>query len=261
MAKTTLWDIKRGDMPVLATAIHDGHSIREEALPLLAIPDAERLREEDPFTGLWTGISDTRIVVKRSRFGIDLNRVRDKAVYIEPADAWNLRIWKTKPSDDIVRRSLAEYDAFYAELRTILEFLQNKHGRFVVLDIHSYNHRRDGAQAPPANPEDNPEVNVGTRTLDKKRWGSAVDRFMKDLSAFDFLGRHLDVRENIRFRGGYMSEWIHKTFPGSACVLAIEFKKFFMDEWTGKRFPKESDAIGKALASAVPGLLEELQKR
>jgi len=62
---------------------------------------------------------------------------------------------------------------------------------------------------------------------------TVVDRFIADLRACDFLGRRLDVRENVKFQGGHFSRWVHQTYPESGCALAIEFKKFFMDEWTG----------------------------
>jgi hypothetical protein len=85
-----------------------------------------------------------------------------------------------------------------------------------------------------------------------------VDSFIADLSAFDFLGRQLDVRENIRFRGGHFSRWIHQTFPNTGCALAIEFKKFFMDEWTSEPDKVQLKAIYQALASTVPGIVEAL---
>ena len=56
---------------------------------------------------------------------------------------------------------------------------------------------------------------------------------LHDLHAFDFLGRHLDVRENIKFIGRQFPTWVHSHYKQSACVLAVEFKKFYMDEWSG----------------------------
>ena len=82
---------------------------------------------------------------------------------------------------------------------------------------------------------------------------------MADLHAFDFLGRQLDVRENIKFRGGQFSHWTHQTFPQSGCALAIEFKKFFMDEWTGKPDKTQLETIHRALQATVPGVLEMLE--
>lgn len=255
-----LWQLHAGDGPLVATAIHNGHTVREEMAAIMALDEADRLREEDPFTGQWTTIADTQIVALRSRFEVDLNRPREKAVYLEPEDAWGLRVWQEKPSPEVIARSLAGYDAFYAEVKRILTNLEGRWGRFVVFDLHTYNHRRQGADGPPADPEQNPEVNVGTGTLDRDRWAPIVDRFMADLRTFDFLGRSLDVRENVKFQGGQFPCWIHQTFPQSACALAIEFKKFFMDEWTGEPDPVQLAAIHQALQSTVPGALDELGK-
>ena len=83
---------------------------------------------------------------------------------------------------------------------------------------------------------------------------------MADLRNFDFLGRHLDVRENVKFSGCHFSRWVHETFPQSGCAISIEFKKFFMDEWTGVLDNVQVDAIRRALLHTVPGVLDELDK-
>jgi hypothetical protein len=248
-----------GDLPLVAAAIHNGHRVREEIARVLALDEANRLREEDPFTGEWTELAGTHIVVLRSRFQVDVNRPRDKAVYLKPENAWGLQVWKTGPSANIIARSLAEYDAFYTEVKRIFLDRQRRFGRFVVLDLHSYNHRREGPEGPAADPETHPEVNVGTGTMNRQQWAPVVERFIADLRGFDFLGRHLDVRENIKFRGGQFPRWIHNTFPESACCLTLEFKKFFMDEWTGKPDRTQIEAIRRALQSTVPGITQELR--
>jgi len=130
----------------------------------------------------------------------------------------------------------------------------------VILDLHSYNHRRDGPDKPAADPEGNPEVNIGTGTMDRERWGPLVDHFMEDLRSFDFLGRHLDVRENVKFVGRGFPLWTHSTFPESGCTLAIEFKKFFMDEWNGEVDKVQHEAIYNALESTLAGINEELNR-
>jgi N-formylglutamate deformylase len=250
-----------GDSPLVAAAIHSGHEVRPEVAERLALDEAERLREEDPFTGEWAEVAETQIVVLRSRFEVDLNRPRDEAVYREPADAWGLPVWKAKPSEVIVACSLAEYDEFYTEAERMFTELARRLGQFVVLDLHSYNHRREGPEAQPADPEANPEVNVGTGSMDRGRWAAIVDRFMADLRAFDFLGRHLDVRENVKFKGRQFARWTHETFPRAGCVLSLEFKKFFMDEWSGEPDRAQLAAIRQALQSTVPGVLEALGQR
>lgn len=255
-----IWKLHKGGSPLIAAAIHDGHQVREEVAERLSIHEADRLREEDPFTGHWTSVAPTRITALRSRFEVDLNRPREKCVYVAPEDAWGLHLWKTKPSPEIVARSLAGYDDFYSEVRRLFAESERRFGRFVVFDLHSYNYLREGPNGPAADPAFNPEVNIGTGTLDRKRWTPIITRFMSDLRAVDFLGRSLDVRENVKFKGGHFAHWTHKTFPGSACVLSIEFKKFFMNEWTGEPDRAQLEAIQHALHATVPGVFEALQK-
>jgi N-formylglutamate amidohydrolase len=176
------WEIVEGEDPVVAVAIHNGHDLRAEVAALMAISEDERLREEDPYTGLWATVAPTRLVVHRSRFEVDLNRPRDKAVYLKPEDAWGLQVWKREPPKALIDRSLAAYDAFYDELQRILSARAKRFGSFVVLDLHSYNHLRGGPEGPPAEPEGNPEVNAGTGTMNRERWASVVEEFMAAVS-------------------------------------------------------------------------------
>src|ERR1051325_5929866 len=83
----------RGNHPLVAAAIHNGHGVRSEVAERLTLDASQRLREEDPFTGEWTALAETQIVVFRSRFEVDLNRPRAQAVYLDPADAWGLQVW------------------------------------------------------------------------------------------------------------------------------------------------------------------------
>jgi N-formylglutamate deformylase len=258
--KETFWKLSVGNSPLVATAIHSGHETRKEIAELLALDESSRLREEDPFTGGWVVVAETQFVAFRSRFEVDLNRPREKAVYIDPQNAWGLKIWKRKPSNEIVQRSLEQYDAFYQEMYNLFSDLASKFDRFVVFDVHSYNHIPNGSKEALLNPEDNPEVNIGTGTMNRSFWSPIVDRFITDLKNFNYLGRNLDVRENIRFRGGNFSRWIHENFPETGCALAIEFKKFFMDEWTGIPDNIQLAAINEALKSTVPGVLQELER-
>jgi hypothetical protein len=254
-----IWSLRVGQGPIIATAIHDGHDLRPDIASIMALSDEDRLREEDPFTRGWTSVVSTRVVGTHSRFQVDLNRPRDKAVYRMPEDAWGLHVWSRAPSNDIVQASLAEYDGFYSAVKGLLEQVNSTYGPFVVFDLHTYNHRRGGPGAAPADPRENPQVNVGTGTMQRGRWAPIVDRFIADLSHFDFPGGTLDVRENVKFQGGQFSRWVHETFPDSGCCLAVEFKKFFMDEWTGEPDKTLVQAITDALRHATPGVLAELK--
>jgi hypothetical protein len=255
-----IWRLQIGHGPLVATAVHDGHELREELSEYVALDEAGRLREEDPFTGHWTKIAPTRVVGLHSRFEIDLNRPRDKAVYRTAEDAWGLKVWKDTLPDDVAARSLAEYDAFYKALGELYGELAEQHGKFVVYDLHTYNHRREGLHGPPADPAGNPQVNIGTGTMNRQHWANVIDTFIDALRAFDFPGGKLDVRENVKFFGGNHARWAHEHFPDAACVIAIEFKKFFMDEWSGKPDEDCIGAIGEALQSTVPAVLDALKR-
>ncbi len=252
------FDIATGPGPLVAAAVHDGHSIHPETLAHVALPEPERLREEDPFTGRLTTVAPTRIVGRRSRFEIDLNRPPEKAVYRTPEDAWGLDVWGGREApESVVERSMGIYDSFYRAVEKLLMLKIREHGSVVVYDLHSYNHRREGPDGPPADPEANPTVNVGTGTLDRARWGGLVNQFMTDLrrGAADAGIDDLDVRENVKFQGGHFSRWVHETFGSAACVLAVEFKKTFMDEWSGDLDRAHFAKLEQALASTVPGVL------
>lgn len=256
-----IWRLEEhGDGPLVAAAIHDGHDVRDDVLEHLSLPEADRLREEDPFTAEWTTMANVRIVALQSRFEVDLNRDVDRAVYLTPEDAWGLDVWKEGPPPHVIDRSLAEYDAFYENMHRVLKEKERTNGHFLVYDIHSYNHRRAGPDHPPDEPELNPEVNVGTGTMDRNRWAPVVDRFIESLRQVDFMGRRLDVRENIKFKGGHFPKWIHSRFPDSGCALAIEVKKFFMDEWTGTPFWDVIHAVRNALEQTVEPALAGLEE-
>lgn len=226
------WTVELGSGPLLATAIHNGH----EMLPNLATRSAlsleDRLREEDPHTGAIASAIPTHVVVLSSRFTVDLNRPRASAVYRKPEDAWGLNLWSEAPPDADVAEALKIYDDFYALVGGLIESTVDQHGTFVLYDVHSYNHRRNGPAAPPEDVKGNPTVNIGTGTL-PARWRPVADAFMKAISHQEAGGERIDVQENIRFKGGHLSQWVHDNYGEYGCALAVEFKKVFMDEWSG----------------------------
>ena len=253
MAAGKPWTVEEDGGPVVACAVHAGDEVRAEVLRHMGIRRRQRFVEEDPYTDHLADVVGTSLVVHRSRFEVDMNRARERAIYRTPSDAWGLKVWRDPLPAAVRQRSLRLYDRFYADLFGVLTRAGAGGRPFVVLDLHSYNHRRGGPEAAPAPALMNPEINIGTGSLDRERWGGLVDRFMADLGQFD-------VRENVRFRGGHLSRWVHAAFPGQACCLAVEVKKFFMDERTGEVDEPVWAGIQEALAATVPGVLDELDR-
>lgn len=259
---TDLWTVSRAASPILATAIHDGHALEPSIAPCMALDGAGRLREEDPFTARMIAGVPNRITCNMSRFCVDLNRSIDSAVYREPSESWGLTVWQRPLNDTEIEGLRLLHRDYYAVLATVLSGLERRHGQFVVLDVHSYNHRRDGSNSPPTAPETAPDINIGTFSMDRARWATVIEAFMDHCRSFRIGGRELDVRENVAFEGrGEQTRFIHERFPRTGCAIAIEFKKFFMDEWTGEPDDESIAEIASLLSSSVPVLERELDAR
>ncbi len=236
----------RFDEPIVCTAIHNGHLMSTAFKENLGISEADQLREEDPFTGYFTLISNNRIIGRFSRFEVDLNRAPETAIYLKPEDAWDLPVRKYPLPDDVVAIARQRYALFYSRTKLFFQEMEDTFGKFFVFDIHSYNHRRNGPLAPPDDPELNPDIILGTNNMSES-WLPLVEKLRDNLANADFFGRKLDVRINVKFTGGNFSRWIHKSFPESVCCVSLEFKKIFMDEWTGERHLKVQERLREVL--------------
>ncbi len=83
---------------------------------------------------------------------------------------------------------------------------------------------------------------------------------MQHLRNYDYAGRALDVRENVKFKGGYFGQWLFEKYGDNICPISIEFKKFFMDEWTGEPFEKDIRLISEMIKSSEAAVLTALHK-
>lgn len=238
--------------PIIAVAIHNGHKVHTAYLRHMAISENKRLEEEDPYTGFWAKKFSAYVVVNYTRFEVDFNRTRDRAVYKKPEDAWGLKVWQNELPEKLVSRSLNYYDSFYHEMFDILTEMKKKFNQFIVLDLHSYNLRN-------GKPENNPEIEVGTKTMLKpEKWQPLTNVLIKHLRSYKFKNRYLDIKKNVKYPGGDFPRWVHRTFPKSACVFSLEFQKFFMDKNNRIADMKQVNLIAEMLKSIESPLLELL---
>jgi len=242
--------------PFWAFAIHKGHELRQKVKDKIKLTEKQRLREEDPFTDEFANISANRVIVYRSRFEVDLNRKRKRAVYRNPEDAWGLEIWKNKPEKNIINRALELYDNFYDEICELLEKVHKRHGYSVIYDLHSFNYRRDQYDVN----KNFPDIIVGTGKIDRTRWLPAIKRIIKIMKEFDFPGKELHVVENSIFPGGNFPYQIANKFPQKCCILSLEFKKFFMNEKTGEPFTEHINHIKSLLKATIMPVQEAVRK-
>jgi N-formylglutamate deformylase len=242
--------IKTDTSNSVLTSIHSGHRIRPQLLPYLKLSESERLLEEDPFTDEWVKISDNSIRVLPSRFEVDINRPRNKSIYMCPQDAWGLEVWTEKLPDEIVEKSLQVYDEIYTQFANYFDDLLAVHKYLIIYDLHTYNHRREGFDKY-ANPKENPEINIGTGNLNRGIWSGVVDDLIESINSYNFEGRYLSVGENIKFRGGHFGSWLVARYQDLVCPISIEVKKFFMNEWTGDVYKSQLIHIRELLIKAV----------
>ncbi|WP_347159914.1 N-formylglutamate amidohydrolase [Pontibacter chitinilyticus] len=255
---TRYYTITRGESPLVAACLHNGHKVRHSLKDLFSLTPEERLREEAPFTADWATVTDSRIIGHNSRFEMDLDRPPEEAVYKSGEAVNGLQVWKNGLPEAQEKESLVRYTSFYHDVRQMLLKLKQLHGCFVIYDLHTYNHKLQGPTGPVADPEENPEVNITTGNMNHERWAPVVEAFQHSLHAYNYQGRHLDVRQNVQDTGGHFMHWVHETFGDSACVISISVKKFFMDEWTGEPLNDQVQELQKAIAHTVPPVLEAL---
>lgn len=255
------WRIIEGDSPIVATAIHCGHNLRRELNGIIAISPEQRIAYENPHTDQWVDVAESRVVVNMSRFEVDLNCPRNNAFYSSTDDAWGLEIWKAPPPNSAVESSLKLYDAFYGDVEKLLKTLASKFDRIVVLDFHSYRPRTDDSNEPAAELE--PDINVCTGTMYRRRWVNLVERLLGDLSCQSAEnGPPLTVGENAAFLGGTFPQRIHETFPDTVCVLSIYVKQaLFFDVDMGSLDETSFERLENLFKACAAGLLDVLGER
>ncbi|MCK9330732.1 MAG: N-formylglutamate amidohydrolase [Candidatus Cloacimonetes bacterium] len=230
--------------PILYLAIHNGHILRNPLKKTIGLSPLQRKVEEDPFTELFLSDKKNKIIQSASRFEYDLNRKKDFAVYQKPEDCWGLPIYQdyTLSSKDI-SFSKEKYDYFYHQISDIIEKFIEIHKKVFIWDVHSYNHHRKGNDAEFDSIEDNPDIILGTNHYKymPDKWKPLISNIQNHLSSFSFKHKYInradtdlsfDVRQNVKFPGGNLSQYINSKYGEDVCCTAIEFKKIWMNEWT-----------------------------
>lgn len=251
MQKQKLYDfLLNEDYFFVFTAIHNGHYMPENFVNKLGISEATQLQEEDPYTDFFTKPSPSTIVNNVSRFWFDVNRNKQKAVYLKPEDAWGLPVRKQELTEDEIKNAYKEYDNFYKQAESFFDKIVKKHKKIIVFDLHSYNHQRKGINTEFDDPEKNPEIILGTSNMEENYF-DAVKKIQSKLLEYDFFGRKLDVRVNVKFPGGNFPRWFNAKYKQYGFCLAIEFKKIFMNEWTGELDKKVQFELKNALDTVI----------
>jgi len=243
--------------PSLAAAIHAGHRVRPELLPLMALSEAGRLYEEDAATEQFVADCPNALWALDSRAEYDLNRPAELALPLTPERFWGTRVYAGQPDAAMNAHGLAKHEAFYRFLASVAHVLVQRCGALVVYDVHSYNIGRQRAKGM-ANP---PEFNLGTALLDRARWGRDIDAWLELLASVAIPGAPVRVSENEVFSGQgelcrRLTGWDERIL-----VLPTEISKVYMDEDAGELRIERVLALRRQLAAAMTSHAEDFRAR
>lgn len=234
-------------VPYIVTAIHAGHGVRAELLPLMGMSEEERLFEEDPTTDILIRGNHNTLWGLDSRSEYDLNRPPELALPLTPDMFWGKQVYQTAPSDDMNRHSLKKYDDFYLFIGSCIKIILERFGACLVYDIHSYNisrQIRQGFTSPPL-------FNIGTVLLDRLKWQTSIDDWRRQLEKIQIAGVATTVAENKVFAGkGELCRRISAWDP-NILVLPTEISKVYINEHSGEIKNRVVSGLQRGLQQAI----------
>jgi len=216
----------------VGVALHAGHRVRRDVLEQMVVAEADRFREEDPYTDHFIKDFPVRIIALDSRFEYDLNREEERSIYSSARGIWGLDVWRLKVEGRMREDTLKKHREFYSLVDLIVEYLLEHFGKLLVYDMHSYCYQREKKQQWFEDP--GPEINLGTVAVNRELFAPVIEPLIGLLGENEIDGHPVRVGENEIFPGGYLSRRLSRAYFDSVLVLALEYKKLFMDEWTGE---------------------------
>ncbi|MGB5237994.1 MAG: N-formylglutamate amidohydrolase, partial [Flavobacteriaceae bacterium] len=237
--------------PYVCGAVHDGNQFRRSLWENCLHSEYERWYEEDPCTKEMVRTHPVVIAGCDSRFEYDLNRGPDSAIY---DDAWGKALWKEPLPEQEHQHSLEKHNSFYKVTHALISKIEEKYGRAIVFDMHSYNWKRWDREVP--------VWNLGTTNIDNNRFGEVVNDWRIRLSEMRLPnGLKSSAGINDTFYGkGYFLKYITDHFKDTL-VLATEIAKVYCDEYSGIIFPEVVHSVEEQLKELIPLQAEEFHQQ
>ncbi|MDX1283081.1 flavohemoglobin expression-modulating QEGLA motif protein [Shewanella colwelliana] len=227
-------------LPVVSTAIHAGHQVRNDLVKLCQLNAEERYLEENPYTDELLASQPITLACTDSRFEYDLNKPKSLSTYYK--SAWQKQVWRKPLSDKQRAISQAKHNDFYILYQALIAKLESMFGMVMVFDLHAYNYKREEVRTP--------TFNIRTAGIDIERWGDVVKKFQAELTHITLP--HMDVDADTLIsedKQGYLITHTNAHFDRTL-VLPLAIKKVFMDELTGEVYPIVLDDLKLGLKHA-----------
>lgn len=237
--------------PMVCTAIHNGHRLRDDLKKAFLLTKDERFYEEDPYTDELVSSFPIVLIGNDSRFEYDLNRAKTLSTYYKTA--WNKQVWHKPLSTKQRAFSHAKHESFYNVLEAIITRLEMMFNNSIIFDMHSYNHQRIE--------KDTPTFNIGSGQIDIERWGSICQHFECELNKITLPNLDVRAATDEVFQGrGYLIAHINAHFDNTL-VLPVEVKKVFMDESKGEVYPLVLEELKAGVKHAISETAAHFMRR
>lgn len=236
--------------PYICGAVHDGHQFRKSLWENCLHTEYERWYEEDPCTKEMVQAHPIVIAGCDSRFEYDLNRAPETAIYV---DAWGKQLWKNPLSPDETNNSLTKHANFYKVVYALVRKIEEKYGKVIVFDMHSFNWKRWDREVP--------VWNLGTANIDNDRFGKLAESWSGKLGRMNLPNEIESISKiNDTFQGnGYFLKYITQNF-NNTLVLATEISKVYCDELSGTIYPEVVRSVEMQLKEIIPLQVKEFEQ-
>lgn len=242
--------------PLIANVSHAGHRVREEIQAKMLIEESQRLVEEDVGVDLFLDSFPIQIIALDSRYEYDVNRPRERAVYLKPFQSWGKRVWQQPPTKEELAFSLEKYDEFHDVVEFVVSFMQKVFGSTLVFDLHSYNHQRPSSAG-----KSTPSFDLVLLDEDRKAHQATIAFLKTQLQAIQTPEGLATVQENAIFeKDGAVAERLRPFLP-KVLTLPIEIKKFYVDERTGEVFPEVVRSLQASLNEIFPKVFDFFRQK
>ncbi|MEC4728516.1 flavohemoglobin expression-modulating QEGLA motif protein [Shewanella sp. D64] len=228
-------------LPVVCTAIHTGHELREDRLKYCLLTAEERDSHEARLTYELIASQPITLSSLDSRLEYDLDY--PKALSTSYKLMTEQALWKRPLSATQRLISHNKHDAFFQIYTALITKLESLFGKVIVFDIKAYTPQEADTSAP--------LFDISTTQIDMSRWQSVVNKFHSELTKTSVPNMDTSVALNVISRGmGYLTTHTNAHFDRTL-VLAIHIKKVYLDAQNGDVFPLVVDALKLGLKQSL----------